>query len=156
AIHDGLDTRDLTSTEKGNLEVFALPRYWIPAAEVAARLTDKWRYGWLLGWRDITNTTNERTVIASVLPCVGVGNKIPLMLLDNTKVREIIGLIANLSAFAYDFASRQKIGGTTLNFFIYKQLPVLPPTTYAQPCQWDSSPTSLLPTPYSLCSWLLP
>ena len=34
--------------------------------------------------------------------------------------------------------------------------PVLPPTTYTQPCLWGSSPTSLLPTPYSLCSWLLP
>ena len=49
ATHDGLDTRDLTSTEKGNPEAFALPRYWVPADEVAARLADKWRHGWLLG-----------------------------------------------------------------------------------------------------------
>lgn len=33
-----------------------------------------------MGWRDITNATNERTVIASVLPRVGVGNNLPLML----------------------------------------------------------------------------
>ena len=41
-------------------------------------------------------------------------------------------LIANLSALAFDFCSRQKIGGTTLNFFIYKQLPILPPSAYDQ------------------------
>ncbi|MFX5968763.1 hypothetical protein ABTE68_20370, partial [Acinetobacter baumannii] len=29
---------------------------------------------WLMGWRDITNATNERTVIASVIPTVGVGH----------------------------------------------------------------------------------
>src|SRR5690606_35028944 len=34
---------------------------------------------WLMGWRDITNATNERTVIASVIPRAGVGNKIPLL-----------------------------------------------------------------------------
>ncbi|MCL6622943.1 MAG: N-6 DNA methylase, partial [Syntrophobacterales bacterium] len=33
----------------------------------------------LLGWRDITNATNERTVIAGVLPWVGVGDKFLLM-----------------------------------------------------------------------------
>ena len=35
--------------------------------------------GWLMGWRDITNATNERTVIASVMPLAGVNN-LPLML----------------------------------------------------------------------------
>ena len=45
--HDGLDTRDLTSTEKRQPRGFALPRYWVPADEIAARLADKWRHGWL-------------------------------------------------------------------------------------------------------------
>ncbi len=35
---------------------------------------------WLLGWRDICRNTDERTVIASVLPPVGVGHKFPLMM----------------------------------------------------------------------------
>jgi hypothetical protein len=30
------------------------------------------------------------------------------------------------------------------------------PTTYTQPCPWGSSPTSLLPHPHSLHTWLLP
>ncbi len=38
--------------------------------------------------------------------------------------------MANLSSFVLDFAARQKIGGLNLNFFIVKQFPVLPPSTY--------------------------
>ncbi|HQJ11773.1 MAG TPA: N-6 DNA methylase, partial [Anaerolineae bacterium] len=50
-----------------------LPWYWVDAAEVRARL-GKWQHGWLLGFRDVTNATNERTAIFSLLPRVGVGN----------------------------------------------------------------------------------
>jgi hypothetical protein len=31
-----------------------------------------------------------------------------------------------------DFVARHKVGGTHLNFFIYKQLPVLPPESYTE------------------------
>jgi hypothetical protein len=40
ATYDGLDTHDLTSTEKDSPETLALPRYWVPADEVTARLAD--------------------------------------------------------------------------------------------------------------------
>ena len=39
--------------------------------------------------------------------------------------------------FAYDFVTRQKIGGVTLNFFIVEQVPTLAPDTYAKPCPWE-------------------
>jgi len=133
----GVGVRDVSEDEKRDPQFQVVPRYWVPAAEVEARLAGKWDRPWLLGWRDTTNTTNQRTVIASILPRVGVGNKVPLMLLDDTKVKYATCLVANLSAFVYDYAARQKIGGITLNFFLYKQLPVLPPEVYAQPCPWD-------------------
>lgn len=125
-----------------------LPRYWVPEAEVEARLKGKWNRGWLLGWRDICRSTDERTVIASVVPRVGVGNKIPLMLIANNYSQFAPFLVCNLSTLPYDFTSRQKIGGTTLNFFIYKQLPVLPPATYTQPAPWVKE--------QALSAWLLP
>jgi hypothetical protein len=62
ATHEGLDTRDLTSTEKANPEAFALPRYWVLADEVTARLADKWRHGWLLA----PSTPANRTRVASI------------------------------------------------------------------------------------------
>lgn len=86
---------------------------------------------WLMGFRDITNATNERTVIASVLPRVGVGNKIPLLMRDNKNDHKLAAcLLGNLGALVFDFAARQKVGGTTLNFFIAKQLPILSPDQY--------------------------
>ncbi|MCL6558091.1 MAG: hypothetical protein K6U74_04675, partial [Firmicutes bacterium] len=92
--------------------------------------------GWLLGWRDIARSTDERTVIASVLPLVGVGHTAPIMSLNN-KSAVLAGLLmTNLSSFVLDFVARFKVGGTHLTFFIINQLPVLPPSTYQQPAPW--------------------
>jgi hypothetical protein len=87
---------------------------------------------WLLGFRDITNATNERTVIASVLPLSAVGNQLPLMLTNShPDSRVLSALVANLSALVLDFVARHKVGGTHLNYFLCKQLPVLPPESYS-------------------------
>ncbi|GBD02281.1 Type IIS restriction enzyme Eco57I [bacterium HR18] len=122
-----------------------LPRYWVPEEEVEERLQTKgWDRGWLLGWRDITNTTNERTVIAAVIPRVGVGNNYPLIITQSA-VSSYIGVV--LSCVALDFVARQKVGGTHLNFFIFEQLPVLPPSAFEQPLPfpWEREPSPLPP-----------
>jgi hypothetical protein len=147
ATHDSLDTRDLTSTEKANPEAFALPRYWVPADEVNARLADEWRHGWLLGWRNITNTTNERTVIASVMPRGGVGHSSPLIFSSVAHPALAVSLQANLSAIAFDFIARQKIGGTNLTYGYVNQMPILPYTTYSCLTPWAPGET--------LSTWLL-
>ena len=65
ASYDGANTRALSPTEKANPDFAVQPRYWVPKEEVEKRLHAKgWERGWLMGWRDITNATNERTVIA--------------------------------------------------------------------------------------------
>ena len=88
--------------------------------------------GWLMGWRDITNATNERTVIASVMPLAGVGNNLPLMLFTPTiPTTKHACLVGNLDSTVLDFVARHKVGGTHLNYFVYKQLPVLPPQSYS-------------------------
>lgn len=88
---------------------------------------------WFMGFRDICRATDERTVIASVFPRAGVGNKAPLLFFNESisKLR-IAALVGNLSALCFDFAARQKIGGTTLNYFLFKQLPVLTPDFYSE------------------------
>jgi hypothetical protein len=105
------------------------PWYWVPAEEVEARLGE-WKRGWLLGFRDVTNATNERTAIFSLLPRVGAGNKIPLLIFDRPNSLLQACLLANTCSIPFDYAARQKIGGTTMNFFYVKQFPVLPPTAY--------------------------
>jgi hypothetical protein len=99
-----------------------LPRYWVPEIEVEERLKGRWDRGWLLGWRDICRSTDERTVIASVVPRVGVGHKFPLMLSQHPII-ELSLLLGGLTSLAFDYIARQKIGGTSLTYFTTKQLP---------------------------------
>ena len=129
---NGSDTADFGSAEKVDPSFEPVPRYWVPEVEVGARLSSKgWQNKWLMGWRDITNATNERTVIATVFPYSAVSNKLPLFLPDQP-AKKIAALAANLSAIPFDFAARQKVGGTTLNFFILFQFPVLAPDFYTE------------------------
>jgi very-short-patch-repair endonuclease len=105
------------------------PWYWVPAEEVQARLGD-WRRGWLLGFRDVARSTDERTAIFSLLPRVGAGHKAPLIFSESQSAVLVTAWLANFSSLVLDFVTRQKIGGTSLGFFILRQLPVLPPSVY--------------------------
>jgi len=135
ATYTGADedaTRDATEIEKTDPEFRARPRYWVPQEEVEARLSDRgWDRAWLLGWRDITNATNERTVIASVIPRVGVGNTLALAFPGKeVDAQHVACLLASLCSIVLDYVARQKIGGTHLNFYLAKQLPIPAPRQF--------------------------
>ena len=123
-------SRDVTLDEKGDPGFTATPRYWVSEQDVRQRLADKgWQRQWLLGWRDICRATDERTVIASVVPVSGVGHTMPIMLSERLPLHTA-GLLANLSSLVLDFIARVKVGGTHLTYGYLKQFPVLPPETY--------------------------
>jgi hypothetical protein len=129
-------TRDLPDADKRDAAVVPLPRYWVREAEVDARLAGRWDRGWLLGWRDITNSTNERTTIAASFPRAAVGNNLPLML-TATAPAALACLAAGLSSLAQDYCARLKVGGSHLNYFIYQQLPVPAPSAFTGPAPWQ-------------------
>lgn len=114
------------------------PRYWVSGAEVDARLAELWSRKWLLGWRDITNSTNERTVISSVLPKVATGDTF-LLAMPDVAPRLVTALYASLCSFIVDYTARQKVGGTHLKAHTFKQLPILNPDTYGQRLQWSNA-----------------
>jgi hypothetical protein len=122
-----------SDAEKSDPSFHVLPRYWVPGDEVETRLAN-WPKPWLLGFRDITSSVVERTSIFSVLPRVGVGNKFPLLIFDEALESLTCCLLANVNSIVFDYCTRQKIAGNSLNYFILKQLPVLPPTTFQE---WD-------------------
>lgn len=106
------------------------PRYWVPADEAEIRLLgQKWKREWLMGWRDITNSTNERTAIFSLMPRTAVGNTCPLMFVD-APASSCAALYANLNSLVFDFVTRTKVGGTHLSLSHLKQLPVLSSSAY--------------------------
>ncbi|HPU07880.1 MAG TPA: hypothetical protein PLO20_15180, partial [Thermogutta sp.] len=117
-----------------------LPRYWVPEAEVETRLRAKgWDRGWLLGWRDVARSTDQRTVIAAVIPRVGVGHTFLLMLPHIPCQAK--SLVASCDSCVLDYCARQKVGGTSLKYFTMKQLPFLPPATFDRPCPWSPGET---------------
>ena len=111
------------------------------AEELLSRASPRW----LMGWRDITNSTNERTVVGSGFPFSAVGNNLPVW---TTESECAVLLPALLTSLACDFAARFKVGGTHLNFFIAEQVPALPPETLERSVPWNSGE--------SLRDWLLP
>jgi type I restriction-modification system DNA methylase subunit len=111
------------------------PRYWVSQGAVDERLGGRWRQDWLLGWRDICRSTDERTVIAAVIPRVGVGDKF-LLALPGAQAGGV-ALCALLGGFALDYCARQKAGGTSLKYFVVKQLPVPPPAAFRGDCPWS-------------------
>lgn len=55
----------------------------------------------------------------------------PLMLFGHDAAAgPLAALLGNLCSMTFDFVARHKVGGTHLNYFIYKQLPVLSPDRY--------------------------
>ncbi|MEA5498368.1 N-6 DNA methylase [Limnoraphis robusta Tam1] len=127
---DDNNNRDVTDLERRDPDFTINPRYWVNKKEVENKLAQKWDKKWLLGWRDITNATNERTAIFSLLPRVAVGNNAPLIIIEKNKAILATCLVANFSSLTFDFVTRHKVGGTHMNFFIVKQLPVIPPDWY--------------------------
>ncbi|MGI8519429.1 MAG: Eco57I restriction-modification methylase domain-containing protein, partial [Actinomycetota bacterium] len=123
-------TRDVTVAEKQDPNFVSLPRYWVPAKDVAQRLSGRWDKPRLMGWRDITNSTNERTTIASSFPLAAVGNNLPLMFASKAGADLAACLQSNMSSLVMDFTARLKMGGTHMNFFVYQQLPVLTPDRF--------------------------
>ena len=98
--------------------------------ELVGTLIDRKQPRWLLGWRDICRSTDERTVIASVFPKFGTNHKIPLFFASET-TKSTSALLANLLSITLDYAARQKLGGTSMTYFYFKQFPVLSPMRYS-------------------------
>ena len=127
------------------------PCYYVSKHDVDSRLARLGKLGsqrWLLGCREITSAGLARTLIASILPRCGVGNKIPLIFVEQ-KFRPLLpAFLACLNSFAMDFCTRQKLGGATLNLFIARQLPMPPPSLFEGVCSWDAD--------RSFAGWVLP
>ena len=118
------------------------PQFWIDAAEVRAAYPGAWS----IGFKDITSPTNIRSMIATIVPAVGAGHTLPLLvpasLAEDMQDRDAAGrayiraaplILANLNAFALDYAARQKIQGNHLSWYLVEQLPILPLEAFARP-----------------------
>ena len=128
STHNPYLSEEVTQAQHADPSFLPQTQYWVPAHNVEAALPQS--RGYALGFRDITNPTNERTVIASIVPWAGCGNTVPLLLSADPMATAY--LMANLNAICVDFVARQKAQGTHLNWYIVEQLPVIALDAYDQ------------------------
>jgi len=133
--------------DHANPHRLSMPFYWVAASEVERRLAERWERGWVLGWRDICRSTDQRTVIASLIPRMAIGHTTRLLFVADDP-RLVAALYANLCSYILDYAARQKVGGTHLTWGAVRQLPLLGIGKHTARIDW-------LPDT-SVCEWLLP
>jgi hypothetical protein len=132
-------TEDTSLVQHQNPEYYSIPRWWVAENAVLKSLGDK-RLPAFLGFKDITSSTNQRTMIASFIPWSAVTNHFPLIM-TSSSIRSTACLLSNLNSLVLDYVIRQKIGAITLNFFIVEQFPVFAPGFYSDKCPWSSRTT---------------
>jgi hypothetical protein len=85
----------------------------------------RWQGGTRLVFRDIARATDERTMLAAVIPAWPCGNKVPLLAEEGQlSLARQLALGCVLNSFAYDFVVRNRITGLNLNKFIVDETPV--------------------------------
>lgn len=127
-VHNAALSADVSDAQKSDPAFVPTPQYWVPEREVA--FPDD--MGWAIAFRDIARATDARTMISAVVPKAGFGNKLPLLLpTDIAEYRRTASLaLANVNALVFDYVARSKIHSTSVNWYLFEQLPVVSPTTF--------------------------
>ena len=89
-------------------------------------------------FRDISNSTNERSFVSALVPgWYPCGNSCPVIEPSTGGMAGKVELAAYLSSLAFDWATRQRMSGTHLNWHIAQSLAVAPPESAPRElCDW--------------------
>ena len=86
------------------------------------------RAGSRVVFRDISNSTNERSFVSALLPGLfPCGNVLPVIEPSANDTSLKVEFAAYLSSFAFDWATRQRMSGTHLNWHVAESLGLPPP-----------------------------
>lgn len=85
---------------------------------------------WMQVLRGITRATDEPTSLLEEMPWSGVWNSAPVLSFAEERALAATLLMGNMNSIPLDWAARMSVGGVNMNFYIVKQLPVLPPEAY--------------------------
>lgn len=131
STYQGVSERDLNAGKPVEIQErdkavvpIAVPRLYVSRVEVDNILRARhYAKQWLIGYRDVTNATNERTAIASFLPFGGACQ--PLNLFLAASAEDGAMWLACFNSLMMDYISRQAISGLHLSLTTCRQLPVL-------------------------------
>lgn len=132
-IHRPAVPKSSSVEEHENPEWLPRPQFWVARSDVAAKGP---AMRWSVAFKDVTATTNIRTMIGAIVPEAGFGNTLPaiLPLPGKGEAYREFGplLLANMNSLIYDYLARQKVQGQHLNWFIVEQLPVVAAERYEE------------------------
>ncbi|MEZ2236015.1 Eco57I restriction-modification methylase domain-containing protein [Microcoleus sp.] len=120
------------------------PKYWVDEQEGRKALLgrngidngQKFDYqGYRLGFRDIASSTNERTMISTLIPPNCFAGNTLILSQPLTKQDDLLFICSVLNSFACDSLIRQKVTAHCSMFYVY-QLPV-PRLTSGDKYFWD-------------------
>ncbi|MBK7509481.1 MAG: hypothetical protein IPI16_15685 [Comamonadaceae bacterium] len=107
-LHRAAQPETISQVEKASPNRYPQPQFFVEASETSAN-----PYDWALGYKEISAPTNARSMIATMLPAVAFGNKVPLLIpqgeTPHVAARTATLIAANFNCFAFDFVLRQKL-----------------------------------------------
>lgn len=127
------EAQETSLEEHQNPQYEPSPRYWVRRTDAIDHLPQGMTTPskWLIGFRGITNATNERTLIMALLPFAGVGHSMPLLFSDASPKLQCC-FVANASSLVLDYIVRVKVGGINMTYNYLEQFPMLPPEAYSE------------------------
>ncbi|MCY3680074.1 MAG: hypothetical protein OXH16_01660 [Gemmatimonadetes bacterium] len=126
---DGANWTNKTLDEEYRDQTFSpCPRYWVSQQE--SNIVQCLH--WLLVFKDITASTNVLTMIAAIVPQVGCGHTLPVLVPIECDFdgKNAACLLSNLNSFCFDYIAHQKVQATHLTWYIVEQLPVIAPADF--------------------------
>ena len=135
-----LDTENLRNPDQ-----MAMPMFWVSGRELERKCGTIPK--WSVVVKDIGSATNERTVIAAVLPTAAISHTLLWFINSHSPLANAC-LLACLNSFALDYVARQKIAGLHLGGHYLAQLPLLPREIFDQGALWTGTRT--------VAQWIVP
>lgn len=83
---------------------------------------DRYDQPYSLCWRSLTSPTNQRTMVASIIPSMPTCQSVQL--LQTTPVEDLLMILALFNSKVFDFFVRLKMGGIDLTQSVVRQIPV--------------------------------
>jgi hypothetical protein len=95
----------------------------VQRSEVEKRLPESWRREWLISYKDVGASTNERSMIACVIPRWGSDYSVRLVFPPGDALSSSV-FLACLNSMAFDYLLRQKMNGLHIADYIVRQMPI--------------------------------
>lgn len=84
-----------------------------------------------LAFREIARSSDERTMIAALIPMVGTDDTATIVDPEG-EVEQELALLANMNSVVLDYCCGFKVSGTHIRKHTFNQLPFLPPEAYKE------------------------